>query len=525
MPYKVFFVEDEIVTREGIRDNVDWKAFGFEFCGDAADGEMALPLVRAAKPDVLITDIKMPFMDGLQLAKIVRERMPGVKIVILSGHDEFEYAQKAIELGVTEYLLKPVTVHNLQQTLQKIATQLDRERADQENQHKLREQIEENQSLLKEKLLLRLIVGAISASDAIAQGQSLGMDLSAHCYRVVILKTELDDRSEAFDYSEYEHAREIVQNLVENNPDVFLFSKDWDELILLMKGNLPEHLEEDKDLLLAQIQKALGATRYRLAIGIGAIQRRIADISLSFVEALAKVHNTAGVAPLTPAIIEQELLKMDKSACDNYMRCGSKEEIAAFFNDYLSTLNETALKSPLLKNYVFVDVVCAAVKLIEELGGEVNQVIPELNTIETTLTQIHTLDQLKEQVLLILSAAITFRDSRASSQYIGMIRQAKNYIEQHYMDPDLSLSAVAAHVNLSPSHFSMVFSQECAQTFKDFLTEVRIKKARQLLRTTSLRAIDIARQVGYNDPHYFSAAFKKNTDLSPTEFRAQKKED
>ena len=90
MPYKVFFVEDEIITREGIRDNVDWQSSGFEFCGEAADGEMALPLLRTAQPDVLITDIKMPFMDGLQLSKIMRERMPWVKIIILSGHDEFE---------------------------------------------------------------------------------------------------------------------------------------------------------------------------------------------------------------------------------------------------------------------------------------------------------------------------------------------------------------------------------------------------------------------------------------------------
>ena len=96
MSYKVFFVEDEIVTREGIRDNVDWKANGFEFCGEAPDGEMALPLLQIAQPDVLITDIKMPFMDGLQLCRIVRERMPGAKIIILSGHDEFEYAQEAI---------------------------------------------------------------------------------------------------------------------------------------------------------------------------------------------------------------------------------------------------------------------------------------------------------------------------------------------------------------------------------------------------------------------------------------------
>src|SRR5512141_1537217 len=167
MPYKVFFVEDEIITREGIRDNVDWQASGFEFCGEATDGEMALPLLRTAQPDVLITDIKMPFMDGLQLSKIVRERMPWIKIIILSGHDEFEYAQKAINLGVTEYLLKPVTAQDLHYALQRIAAQIDRERHDQENLEKLKSQVEENRAALRERLLLNLVVGAVSSAEAI----------------------------------------------------------------------------------------------------------------------------------------------------------------------------------------------------------------------------------------------------------------------------------------------------------------------------------------------------------------------
>jgi two-component system response regulator YesN len=199
MPYKVFFVEDEIITREGIRDNVDWQAGGFEFCGEAADGEMALPLLRMAQPDVLITDIKMPFMDGLQLSKIVRERMPWVKIIILSGHDEFEYAQEAIKLGVTDYLLKPVTVQKLQNILQKLTLQLDQERKEKENLKKLQEQVEENQAILRERLLFKLVVSAISPTEAIEKGQILGIDLIARCYLIVILKIELDDRTENYD--------------------------------------------------------------------------------------------------------------------------------------------------------------------------------------------------------------------------------------------------------------------------------------------------------------------------------------
>ncbi|KPV50660.1 hypothetical protein SE17_25610, partial [Kouleothrix aurantiaca] len=128
MPYKVFLVEDEIVTREGIRDTIDWAAAGYQFCGEAPDGEMALPLIRERQPETVITDIKMPFMDGLQLCRILRETLPSTKIIILSGHDEFKYAQEAIKIGVTEYLLKPIVPHDLIAALRKVAQQLSEER-------------------------------------------------------------------------------------------------------------------------------------------------------------------------------------------------------------------------------------------------------------------------------------------------------------------------------------------------------------------------------------------------------------
>jgi two-component system, response regulator YesN len=522
MAYKVFFVEDEIVTREGIRDNVDWKANGFEFCGEATDGEMALPLLRTARPDVLLTDIKMPFMDGLQLSKIVHERMPWVKIVILSGHDEFEYAQQAIQLGVTEYLLKPVTVQNLHQVLQKLASQLDQERKEQENIQRLREQIEENRAILRERLLLKVVVGALSSSEAIEKGQMLGLDLIARCYLVVILKTELRDRAEQFDYGEYQQVQQVVAGLVENSPDVFVLRKDWEELVLLMKGSAPELLEEERDRLLERIQQGVKNTQYQLTSGIGTPKKRMAELHQSFIEALIDIQQATDEKSKHPtsAVDKTDLLKVDRAAVENFLRCGAKEDFNEFYNSYIHSLGETALKSYLIKNYIFVDVVLATVQLVHELGGDIDQVIPELDSLETTLAGIKTVEQLREQVYRILSSALAFRDRHTNPHYMGTVQQAKDYIDQRYMEAELSLNEVAAHVNLSPSHFSVVFGKEACQTFKEYLTELRIKKAKELLRTTALRSTDIAYQVGYNDPHYFSHVFRKVTGMSPNEFRS-----
>jgi two-component system response regulator YesN len=523
MPFKVVFVEDEIVTREGIRDNVDWFDHGFEFCGEAPDGEMALQLLLATKPDLLITDIKMPFMDGLQLCKVVRERMPELAIVILSGHDEFEYAQEAIKIGVTEYLLKPVTVQDIHQVLDKIARRLEQDKVEREKIHKLHVQIEESQAHLRERLLLKLIIGAVPSPEAIENCQSLGLDLIAKYYLIVILKIELSDRSEQFNFDEYQHVQHIIASLVENNPDVFLIKKDWEEVVLIMKGNNADYLVEERDFLLDVIKRNIKKTRYRLIIGTGSPKNRIAYIYQSFVEALVEIHNSTPESRSEGNITDYkaDLLKVDKSAVENFLRYGVKEDFDTFFGHFTRPLNETALKSYLIKNYLTVDVVIATVKFINELGGNIDHAVAEFNSIESILANMRTIQQFKEQVRKILISAIEFRDSLTKNQYMNVIQHAKNFIDQHYMDASLSLNEVAVHVNLSPSHFSAVFSQETSQTFKEYLTEIRIRKAKEYLRMTPLRSIEISYRVGYNDPHYFSFVFRKNTGLSPSEFRSQ----
>jgi len=521
MAYKVFFVEDEIVTREGIRDNVDWVVHGFEYCGEASDGEMALPLLQSARPDVLITDIKMPFMDGLQLCKIVRERMPWVKIIILSGHDEFGYAQKAIELGVTEYLLKPITVQNIHHSLRKIAAQLDQERKEIKVLEQLHEQVEDNRDVLRERLLVKLVVGAVSSTDAIEQSQLLGLDLIARCYMVVILKAELDDRSDQFDYDEYQQVQEIITGQVGINPNIFLLKKDWDEIVLVIKGGTPEYLEAEKVLLLSAVNLEIKKTRYHLVIGSGTAKKRMAEIYHSFVEALAQIQNATNAHRFGTnlAVEKAELLKIDKTAVENYLRSGVKNGVGEFFDEQIMSLGENALRSHLIKNYIIVDVIIATAKLVKEWGGDIDTVFPELIAIETILANITTVENLREQVCSILARALAVRDSQANNRHAKLIEEAKKYIDQHYMESELSLNDIAIQINLSSSHFSSVFAQETGQTFKDYLTTIRIQKAKELLLTTTLRSGDISYEVGYNDPHYFSFVFKKNTGFSPSEFR------
>ena len=523
MRYKAFFVEDEIVTREGIRDNVDWQGNGFEFCGEAPDGEMALPLIQSTQPDLLITDIKMPFMDGLELCKIVRERMPWVKIVILSGHDEFEYAQKAINLGVTEYLLKPVTVQDLHHVLQRIAMQIDRERREQEHLDKLKNQVEENRAALRERLLLNLAMGAVSSAEAVEKGHLLGLDLVAGCYLVLVVRIHLHNSVDSFDYHEYQRVQQALVEPLEHHFDVMLIKKDVEELVLIVKGGTPEYVHERKDLLVQVIQRQAGTIGCGVAIGCGTVKHRLTDIYQSFVEALIEAQSAGkrDTAQLRNNVGKAELLKINKSAVESYLRCGVKEDFPDFFETFIRPLCDAVLTSYMVKNYLVMDIALAAAKFVAELGGNVDRIVPALENIETTLAKITSGENLQEEVQAILIGALTYRDSQANNQYSLMLQQVHDYIDQHYGDADLSLNDVARQVNLSPSHFSTVFSQETGQTFKEYLTEVRIRRAKELLRSTTLKSFEISYQIGYSDPHYFSYVFRKHTGLSPKEYRQQ----
>lgn len=523
MVYKVFLVEDEIVAREGIRDNVDWQSAGFEFCGEAPDGEMALPLIQKIQPDVLITDIKMPFMDGLQLCRIVRQRMPWVKIIILSGHDEFNYAQTAVKLGVLEYLLKPVGVQDLNEVLRKVARQLDQEGQEKESLQRLKSQAEDTLALRREKFLLKLVMGGVSPLEAIEESQRLDLDVVAPWYQIVLLKVILCGSGDQFDYHQFQEVKLLALDLVENHPDVFLLKKDLEELVLILKGDTPDHLQQETYFLTELIKNEVESkTNCSLLIGAGTPRARLGDIHQSLVEAMTLVQNSAQESRPVEAnhtVDKAELLKLDKSKLEEFLKFGTEADFETFFTGYIEPLSETALESYLIKNYIFIDIVLTTARFVHQLGGVVDQVLPEIKHLETLLLNIKTMAQIEAETRKIFLSALAFRDGQITNQYGAMLLEAKDFIDSHFADPGLSLNDVANQVGLSSSHFSAVFSRESGETFKEYLTRARIEKAKELLKMTELKAFEVAYQVGYKDPHYFSAVFKRQTGLTPSEFR------
>ena len=184
--YSVFLVDDEHIILEGIRSKIDWDNSDFSFAGEASDGELALSMIQEVKPDILITDIKMPFMDGLELAKMVKKIQPWIKIIILSGHDEFDYAKRAISIGVEDYILKPFTHEELLASMKKAALNLDKERKQLSDLSQLKAKLESNQQLVKTKFLSDLVVGKVDSSTCIQKIEELNLDLISRFYKILI---------------------------------------------------------------------------------------------------------------------------------------------------------------------------------------------------------------------------------------------------------------------------------------------------------------------------------------------------
>ena len=525
MAYKVFLVEDEIVTREGIRDNVDWKSARCEFCGEASDGETALALIESSKPDILITDIKMPFMDGLQLSKIIRKHMPWIKIIILSGHDEFEYAQAALKIGVTEYLLKPISSEDLNNALEKITLLLDQESKEQKSFIQLQKEAEGNLATLREKFLLRLVMGGVSSADAIEQSQQLGLEIIAPYYLVLLLKIEFCDSRVPFDYQVYQRVEQAVSNLVGSNQDILLTKKGLEEFVFILTGDDSEHLEQAGNFWEELIRREVDISEIcKIIIKQGTPQQRLGDIHHSFVEALYGIKSAdKNHLPIDSNGNTEKfnLLKLERPALENYLKFGDSQDYENFFSQYLKPVYETAFQTDFVKNYFIIDIMLTISQFISDLGANGDHEPPKINDLEQLLEKKATFEQTSNLLRNTIINALKIRDDHVNHERLLLIQQAKAYIDQNYCDPDLRMNKVAAKFNLSSGYFSTLFSKEIGESFRNYLNKHRIDHAKELLRTTNLKCSEIAYQSGYNDAHYFSTIFKTNTGFSPQQYRAQ----
>lgn len=523
---KVLLVDDEILIRETIRDCIHWERDGFKYLGDASDGEMALPMIEQLKPDILITDIKMPFMNGLELSKIVRNRMPDVKIIILSGHEEFEYAREALSMGVEEYCLKPISSSDLMRLLRRVSDKIDKERSEKEQLAGLKQRELEKTELSRQKLLSDLCGGLLSATEAIQTAEALSLRLVARCYAVVLI----DQRHSAEDYDrlDMDTALLALKRVVDEQREHFLeYRSSLTKTVWIAKGDTAETLE----ILLRpfrEMQEKMEAQPqcYALSLGIGSVQERLQGIHLSFLEAEESLYwqrlkrqNRRNLLEATRSSIHHSIL-LDRQAFIRFLKIGTPRQLESFIPGFASALAQVDWNASLTGYYILNDLTLEVFKTAEELYRGPEAARQSLTDFQHSIESIRTWEEACHYLTRLVEQFWHLR-SHASDRYAHLLLRVKEYITSNYDKDHISLQDAAESINMSPSHLSKIFSQETGQTFIEFLTQTRINKAMELLQSTQAKTYEIAFRVGYSDPHYFSNLFKRVTGMTTTEFRKQ----
>ena len=216
---KIFLVEDEIVMREGIKKNIDWEKEGFEFAGEASDGELAYPMIQKIRPDILLTDIKMPFMDGLELSRLVRQELPETRIIVLSGYDDFEYARESISIGVTDYLVKPFSASVLLEAVKKVGRLVEEEKRQRMYLQTFEKERLENTQLARQKFFHSMVSGKKPVSELLKEGKGIGLDLVARKYNIVLLQIFMNGEVEGYS-EEQNKAVSAIEKMVEDMPEI-----------------------------------------------------------------------------------------------------------------------------------------------------------------------------------------------------------------------------------------------------------------------------------------------------------------
>ena len=481
---KVFLVEDETVIREGLRDRIPWDQFGYRFVGEAADGEMALPLIRKTKPDVLITDIKMPFMDGLSLSKIVSKEFPRMKIIIISGYDDFAYAVEMFRNGVREYILKPIEREKITEILKKLNAEIESRKEKEEN----------NQKIGYQQMRHLMLSDEISGEEQ----RTIESQYADHfytgnyyvCCQNQVKRGELSDDNYIF-----------MKNM--NDNDIFIVPAE--NLSLLLKNELQDGyigisaahcgLESIRQAYAESVMMRKKAfVRNKVEAQYGVFQEKIPE---GLITEAAKLTEEAARIQRVQLIGTDHTDDLEKS-------------FHQFFYEVKNGRIDEAVFESCMKDF-FTEVEKTYQNALETEG----ELLLECKEIWSE----NCIDSYEDKVMeFVLQLHEKINSSYDQNKNVQKIKMAVDYIEENYAK-DLNMAVVSNYISMNYSLFSYSFKQYTGSNFVNYLKEIRMREAKKLLTETDMKIIEISQAVGYDNEKHFMKIFKATCGVSPTEYR------
>lgn len=531
--YKLVLVDDEEEVRKGIVNKIEWNRFGFEVVGEAENGSAALDLIEDNPPDVVITDIKMPIMDGLALSEALSEQYPLIKVVILSGFDDFKYAQQAIHYGIVEYALKPILPKEMAALLKKLKLQIDEETRQKESVHALKERYNSSLPILRDKFLTSLITGGILQGEAGEESTALGVNLKGRAYVVGCISVDSESVREA---NNFEHEKSLIKFAVLRIAEEVLGNRSSGEAFLhndmvtvITKFESMTSAERNAFLVFDEIRQRVGKyLHFTVTIGMGGVCQGLEELKNSFKAASAaldyrmvmganRVIPIDDCEPQGPGGIGFDDFK--EKALTTSLKFGTEAEIMGMIEMLFQGLGESKTS---LKHYqvYLLEILAAIVKTSKSMQLEIDDVLGVNENLFIELFSFRTVEDVKRWITDICIKLMQRISQNRQDSGNRLVDEAKNYIEQNYGDEDLTIQKLSSHLFISQSYLCTLFKKETGDTFLNYLIKVRIKAAKELLGTSKLKTAEIAERIGYSDPNYFSYFFKRNCGMSPREYRS-----
>jgi two-component system response regulator YesN len=529
---KVFLAEDEFVVREGIKNNIDWTGRGYEFCGEAGDGELAYSMIQNLKPDIVITDIKMPFMDGLTLSRMIKAEFPSTEIILLTGYEDFEYAKEAIRIGVSSYLSKPISGDGLLAEVDAVAARIIEKNREKEIRSRYLEDMKERDEIDKREFFGDLITGRRDLPYILKRAKELHIEITALRYNIILFKLWSAGRGSDEYSNSVVRAGEILPTLA-SKYGALVFDLDMAGGAFLFKADTEDKLKENIDGCIAEMKSCFARFPHvRYFGGVGQMVDRISDLPVSFAwagRAFAHTYLSSDddflqgseerLHPSREDVILSEIdpRHIDRRLIREFLRRGEETETGLFLDEFIKGMGKSAIKSTMLRQYIAMDIYFCVDEFVEsELGLSRDDISGKIPAADILADEMRTREYLED----IISSAVLLRKKNTQGRYGDVVGEVISFIEEHYSDEELSLNTLAAHVNFSPNHLSAVFRQQTGNTFIKYLTDYRLEKAKELLLSTSKKSNEIGAMVGYKDPHYFSYLFKKTLGMTTTQYRS-----
>lgn len=532
--YRIILVDDEEEVRKGIIRKIDWAAAGFQVVGDAENGEDALEKIENLEPDVVLTDIRMPYMDGLVLTEKIRQKYPSIKVLIFSGYDDFEYAKRAIKLNVTEYILKPVNVEELTLILKRIKHNLDEEIEQKRNVNLLRESYKNSLPIIREHFLNDVVQGNLPPETVEEKLEEYNIPIAgAKKWVAAVINVEPEVHTEEKTLSLHEEQELIpisVRQLVEGKLDEYCRS-----VMFSVSGELVALAAIDEYNSQTGLIAVLGdickeskrILEVPITIGIGHSCTDLQDISSSFrsaqnalgYKAIIGAGSTIYINDVEPLYYGKLLFdSKDESELIAAIKFGPEEKIESVVKGIVGKMDDAKVHVGQYQMYSL-NVISCITRLTQQYDMTLSELMGEEGSFLNITDTIQKRDDFYHWLLKAARSINHSISEERDNTTKNIINEAKQYIMDNYQNPDLSVEMLCRHLHMSPAYFSTVFKKETGQAYIAYLTEVRLNKAVELLNTTDDKTYIIASKVGYQEQNYFSYVFKKRFGISPSKYR------